>query len=112
MDCMVTNQAHYNVWVIYRKSIFLYNTLIRLKHFWSQVAEFFEKGEGKVEVLLSPEESRDPRIVKEKLEKAIEKTVLSKGKSKDYSIDNERAAPLQKQPVLSAQIKTSDKANN
>ncbi len=69
----------------------------------------FENGQAKVEVLLSPKEAEDPRLVQQKLEQAVESVALSRGSTKDYSSSVEKAAPLEPGAVLAGQIVTSDR---
>lgn len=68
----------------------------------------FEKGEAKVEVLVSPEEDGTS-----KLQKAVEQVVTDRGKTSDYKVQMpdgkvDAPKPLGKEPVLSGQVQTSE----
>lgn len=68
----------------------------------------FEEGLAKVEILLDPEEAKNPDKVKEKLKTAIEGLVVSKGKTKDYETESEKPKELLETPVLDGQLKTAN----
>jgi len=74
----------------------------------------FKEGSAKVEVLLDPEDAKNPDKVKEKLKTAIEGLVVSKGKTKDYETASEKPKELLETPVLDGQLQNSngDKVND
>lgn len=67
----------------------------------------FEKGNAKVEVLVSPEEANDETIVKSKIKKAVEKLVTNEGKTTDYQSDEEESQIVMDEPVLEGQIQNA-----
>lgn len=67
----------------------------------------FENGVATVEVLVTPEEAKDPEIAKKKVEEAVKKLVTTKGTTKDYETSMEKPEPLEKTAVLKGQLKTS-----
>ena len=69
----------------------------------------FERGEARVEVLVSEEEDATA-----KLELAVEKLATDRGKSSDYAVTMpdgkvDAPKPLAEQPILAGQIETADK---
>ncbi|MEA2042618.1 MAG: murein transglycosylase domain-containing protein [Bacteroidota bacterium] len=72
----------------------------------TRTAVDFEKGEAKVEVLVSPKEAENQKLVEEKVTQAVSKLVTDRGTSKDYSSPVEKPKPLTKKPVLENQVKT------
>jgi len=68
----------------------------------------FENGIAKVEVLVTPEEARDPEIARKKVEEALKNLVTNRGTTKDFKTKMEKPEPLEKTAVLKGQLKTSE----
>ncbi len=68
----------------------------------------FENGTAEVEILLTETEAANPEIVKNELKDAVEKLVVSQGKTKDYSSEAEASETLLDEPVLEGQINNSE----
>jgi membrane-bound lytic murein transglycosylase C len=66
----------------------------------------FEEGKATVEVLVTPEEAKNPKIVEQKVTQAVTDLVTTKGQTKDYAIPQEKPKPLKPQPVLKDQVET------
>jgi len=67
----------------------------------------FEEGKATVEVLVTPEEAKDPKIVEKKVTEAVTELVTTKGQTKDYAIPQEKPKPLKPAPVLKDQVETA-----
>ncbi len=66
----------------------------------------FEKGEAKVEVIVSEEQAKSqPQLATENLTKAVEELVTDKGKTMDYQVKDQKPQPLGSTPVLEGQLK-------
>ncbi len=66
----------------------------------------FEKGEAKVEVIVTEQEDKSqPKLATEKLAKTVEKLVADKGKTMDYEVKDQKPRPLSPQQVLQGQLK-------
>ncbi len=61
----------------------------------------FEKGEAKIEIIVTSDED-----VKKSVEEKIKELLISRGKTKDYDSPKENAIPLQETPVLENQVQT------
>ena len=61
----------------------------------------FEKGEAKIEIIVTPNED-----VEKSVEEKIKELLKSRGKTKDYDSSKEKAMPLQETPVLENQVQT------
>ena len=70
----------------------------------TRTAVDFENGNAKVEILIPIKNANDNKLVKEKLIEAVKELALTKGKTKDYDIPNEKAIALSKKPILSDQL--------
>jgi membrane-bound lytic murein transglycosylase C len=68
----------------------------------------FEEGTATVEVLLTPEESKNLALTNQKLEDAVKKLVTTEGSTKDYSTESEKPKPLETTPVLEGQLQTTE----
>lgn len=66
----------------------------------------FEKGEAKIEIIVSQEEEKSNEAINKKVEDKLKELIVSRGKTKDYDSSKEKAIPLQNKPVLENQIKT------
>ncbi len=67
----------------------------------------FEKGTATVEVLFTPEESKDQSLTNKKLEEAVTTLVTTEGSTKDYATESEKPEPLETAPVLKGQLQTT-----
>ena len=61
----------------------------------------FEKGEAKIEIIVTSDED-----IKQTVEDKIKELLISRGKTKDYDSSKEKAMPLQETPVLESQVQT------
>ncbi|MBE0650039.1 MAG: DUF3393 domain-containing protein [Bacteroidales bacterium] len=68
----------------------------------------FKNGKATVQVLLSEKEASNPKLVRKKLEDAVEKLALTKGKTRDFSTPAERPKALESVPVLKGQLQTKE----
>ena len=70
----------------------------------TRTAVDFENGNATVEILIPIKNVNNNILIKEKLIEAINELALTKGKTKDYDIPNEKAIPLSKKPILINQL--------
>jgi membrane-bound lytic murein transglycosylase C len=69
----------------------------------------FERGEARVEVLLTPEEAAgDPQAALDRLESAVQDLVVDRGTTLDYEVLDEKPEPLGPEPVLAQQLATAE----
>lgn len=66
----------------------------------------FEKGEATIEIIVTTEEEQSEVSLEKKVEDKIKELVVSRGKTKDYDTEKEKAVPLQETAVLENQIQT------
>lgn len=66
----------------------------------------FEKGEATIEIILTTEEEQSEVSLEKKVEDKIKELIVSRGKTKDYDTEKEKAVPLQETAVLENQIQT------
>ena len=66
----------------------------------------FEKGEAKIEIIVTQEEEKSNEAINKKVEDKLKELIVSRGKTKDYDSSKEKAIPLQNKPILENQIKT------
>lgn len=66
----------------------------------------FEKGEATIEIIITPEEEQSEVSLEKKVEDKIKELIVSRGKTKDYDTEKEKAVPLQETAVLENQIQT------
>lgn len=66
----------------------------------------FEKGEATIEIIVTTEEEQSEVSLEKKVEDKIKELIVSRGKTKDYDTEKEKAVPLQETAVLENQIQT------
>lgn len=66
----------------------------------------FEKGEATIEIIITPEEEQSEVSLEKKVEDKIKELIVSRGRTKDYDTEKEKAVPLQETAVLENQIQT------
>lgn len=67
----------------------------------------FESGQANIEIIINENELSDSDLVKEKVEKAVEKLATDKGTTKDYSTEMEQPTSLGQKPILEGQLADS-----
>lgn len=66
----------------------------------------FEEGKATIEIIVTPEEEKSEVKLEKKVEEKIKELIVSRGKTKDYDTEKEKAVPLQETAVLENQIQT------
>ena len=66
----------------------------------------FENGTAKVEVLVTEEEAKNPKVVEQKLKERVAQLAVAKGGTDP--LEKKNAIPPEKKPILSAQLATKD----
>ncbi|MBQ8761457.1 MAG: DUF3393 domain-containing protein [Bacteroidales bacterium] len=66
----------------------------------------FEKGEATIEIIVTTEDEQSEVSLEKKVEDKIKELIVSRGKTKDYDTEKEKAVPLQETAVLENQIQT------
>lgn len=64
----------------------------------------FEEGKVTLEVIVTPEEEKSEEKIDRKLEDKLKELLKSRGKTKDYDTEKEKAVDLQEEPVLENQV--------
>ena len=66
----------------------------------------FEKGKATIEIIVTPDEEQSEVKLEKKVEEKIKELIVSRGKTKDYDTEKEKAVPLQSTAVLENQVQT------
>lgn len=66
----------------------------------------FEEGKATIEIIVTHEEEKSEVKLEKKVEEKIKELIVSRGKTKDYDTEKEKAVPLQSTAVLENQIQT------
>lgn len=66
----------------------------------------FEEGEAKIEIIVTSEEGKSESKIEKKVEEKLKELIVSRGKTKDYDSEKEKALPLQETAILENQIQT------
>ncbi|MBQ8222836.1 MAG: DUF3393 domain-containing protein [Bacteroidales bacterium] len=66
----------------------------------------FEEGKATIEIIVTPDEEQSEVKLEKKVEEKIKELIVSRGKTKDYDTEKEKAVPLQSTAVLENQVQT------
>lgn len=66
----------------------------------------FEEGEAKIEIIVTSEEGKSESKIEKKVEEKLKELIVSRGKTKDYDSEKEKALPLQETAILENQVQT------